>query len=130
MPAHRLFFHLTWSTHDRRPMIDAATRDFLDEFLRRTTIREGASVIELAFLRTHVHLLIRTPARFDFGRLSQMLKGGSSHAANRLPGNTLGLRWNREYSVTTVSPRVLPQVIEYLRTQDERHPREGIQSES
>jgi hypothetical protein len=55
-----------------------------------------------------------------------MLKGGSSYVANRLPGNVLGLRWNRRYSVTTVSPRSLPHAAEYLRTQEARHPQEVI----
>jgi len=41
MAAHRLFFHLTWSTIDRRPMIDAPTRAFLDEFVRKTVARDG-----------------------------------------------------------------------------------------
>ena len=126
MPAHRLLFHLTWSTSDRRPMIDAPTRDFLEEFFKRTTIREGGEVIELAILRTHVHVIVRTQPRFDLGRLLQMLKGGSSHAVNRIPGNVLGLRWTRRYSVTTVSPRALPRVIDYLRNQAARHPGEEI----
>lgn len=107
-------------------MIDAPTRDFLDQFIKRTTIREGAELIEIAILRTHVHVIVRTPPRFDLGRLMQLLKGGSSHAVNRLPGNVLGLRWTRRYSVTTVSPRALPRVTEYLKGQDARHPGEGI----
>ncbi|MGH8569795.1 MAG: transposase [Gammaproteobacteria bacterium] len=107
-------------------MIDAPTRAFLDAFFRRTAIREGAEVVELSLLRTHVHVIVRTPVRFDLSRLVQMLKGGSSHAASRLPGNVLGLRWNRRYSVTTVSPRSLRQAAEYLRTQEARHPQEVI----
>ena len=83
-------------------------------------------MVELAFLQTHVHVIVRTQPRFDLGRLSQLLKGGSSHAVNRLPGNALGLRWTRRYSVTTVSPRALPGMIEYLRDQDTKHPGEGI----
>ncbi|MGH7615558.1 MAG: IS200/IS605 family transposase [Gemmatimonadales bacterium] len=126
MAAHRLYFHLTWSTLGRRPMIDASTRTFLDAFIRRTAVREGAEVVELSLLRTHVHVIVRTPLRFDLSRLAQMLKGGSSYAASRLPGNVLGLRWNRRYSVTTVSPRSLPQAAEYLRTQETRHPQEVI----
>jgi len=107
-------------------MIDAPTRDFLVQFFRRTTIREAAEVIEVAILKTHVHLLVRTSPRFDLGRLLQLLKGGSSHAVNRLPGNVLGLRWTRRYSVTTVSPRAINRVIAYLKEQATRHPGEGI----
>ena len=96
MAAHQLFFHLTWSTFDRRPMIDPPTRVFLDEFLRRSAIKERVEVIELAILATHIHLLIRTTPRIDLPRLVQMMKGGSSYAASRAPGNRLGLRWTRE----------------------------------
>ena len=129
MAAHQLFFHLTWSTLDRRPMIDPPTRAFLDEFLRRSATKEGVEVIELAILATHVHVVIRTTPRIDLSRLVQMMKGGSSYAGSRVPGNKLGLRWNREYSVTTVSPRLLPEAVRYLHKQDLRHPLEKVPSQ-
>jgi REP element-mobilizing transposase RayT len=105
MPAHRIFFHLTWSTLARRPMINAPTRAFLDEYFRKIALQERATIVCLGFLQTHAHLLIRTGPRFDLPRLVQLLKGGSSYAASRQPGNVLGLRWSREYSVTSVSPK-------------------------
>jgi len=126
LAAHQLFFHLTWSTFERRPMIDAPTRGFLDGFLRRTAIRERVEVIELAILATHIHIVIRTTPRIDLSRLVQMMKGGSSYAGSRVPGNKLGLRWNREYSATSVSPRILPEAVLYLRKQNDRHPMERI----
>ena len=124
MSAHQLFFHLTWSTIDRLPMIDSPTRDFLDQFFRRTAVREHVEVVELAILASHVHVVIRTKPRIDLSRLVQMMKGGSSYAASRVPGNKLGLRWTREYSATTVSPRILPEAVRYLQAQNTRHPRE------
>ena len=86
-------------------MIDPPTRDFLDAYFRRTAAREHADVVALAILRTHVHMLLRTVPRIDLPRLVQFLKGGSSYAASRLPGNVLGLRWAPEYSATSVGPR-------------------------
>src|SRR5918996_980089 len=88
--AHQIYFHITWSTLGRRPMIDQAARDFLVDFFRRTIIRERVELIHLAILKTHVHLLIRTAPRFDLPQLLQLLKGGSSYAASRAPGNILG----------------------------------------
>ena len=126
MSSYRLYFHLVWTTHDRLPMIDGATQTWLDGYIRRTAIAERVEVIVLAILRTHVHLLIRTGPRFDFARLAQLIKGGSSHAVNRLPENKLGLRWAREYSATTVSPRSLQQAIRYIEEQEGHHPGEAI----
>lgn len=127
MAAHQLYFHFTWSTLNRLPMIDRPTHDFLEPFLRRMALQEGAQIVEIAILQTHVHILVRTPPRFDLARLAQTMKGGSSYAANRLPGNVVGLRWTRRYSVTTVSPRAVPRVIEYLKRQANRHPGEAVE---
>jgi len=126
MAAHQIYLHLTWSTYRRLPMIDPATRDFLDQFFRKIAIREQVTIVALAFLRTHIHLLLRSGPRFDLSRLVQLLKGGSSYAASRQPGNVLGLRWNREYSVTSVSPKLLRVAVEYIEGQDRRHPSEAI----
>jgi len=108
------------------PMIDGPTRNFLDGFFRRIAIQERTSIIALAFLRSHVHLLVQSGPRVDLSRLVQLLKGGSSHAASRQPDNRLGLRWNREYSVTSVSPKLLKTGIEYLERQNQKHPTESI----
>src|SRR5205814_4220745 len=102
------------------------TRDFLDAHFRRIPIHEHVTIIALAFLRTHVHVLVRSGPRVDLSRLVQLWKGGSSYAASRQPGNKLGLRWNREYSVTTVSPKLLQGAIDYIERQNERHPAEMI----
>jgi REP element-mobilizing transposase RayT len=126
MAAHQLYFHIAWMTLERRPMIDGATRDFLSDFLRRTAIRERTEVVAIAILQTHVHVLVRSGPRVDLSRLVRLMKGGSSHAANRLAENKLGLRWAREYSATTVSPKSLPKAVHYLETQEQHHPGEGV----
>jgi len=126
MAAHQIYFHLTWSTHRRMPMIDGPTRHFLDGFFRRTAIGERVTIVALAFLRSHVHLLVRSGPRVDVSRLVQLLKGGSSYAASRQPDNRMGLRWNRECSVTSVSPRLLQNAIDYIERQNKKHPDEKI----
>ena len=81
MPAQRIYFHLTWSTLGRRPMIDAPTRAYLDEYVRKIAVQERATVVAVGFLKTHVHLVVRTAPRYDIPGLVQLLKGGSSYAA-------------------------------------------------
>jgi len=124
--AHQLFMHLAWTTHDRLPMINDATRTFLEEFFKKTASRQDVQIVDLSILKTHVHMVVRTPPRIDLPRLVQFFKGGSSYAASRHPGNALGLRWAPEYSATTVGPRQLETVRRYLRDQPDHHPGEGI----
>src|SRR2546429_9909491 len=114
MPAHRIYFHLTWSTLARRPMIDARTQVFLEQYFRKIALQERATIMCLGFLQTHAHLLIRTGPRFDLPRLVQLLKGGGRDAARRQPGHALGLRWKWEYSVTTVRPELVAPAVAYV----------------
>ena len=107
-------------------MIDVPTRAFLDGFFRRIAIQERVTIVSLGFLSTHVHMLVRMAPRYDLPRLVQLFKGGSSYAASRQPGNVLGLRWNREYSATSVSPKLLHQAVAYIEGHSRRHPGEAI----
>jgi len=108
-------------------MINAATSTFLEEFFKKTASRQDVEIVDLAILKTHVHMIVRTPPRIDLPRLVQFLKGGSSYAASRQPGNVLGLRWAPEYSATTVGPRQLDVVKRYLQEQSIHHPGEEIE---
>ena len=128
MSTYQLYVHLAWTTLDRRPMINGPTRDFLDAFFQKSAAREGAEITDLAIMQTHVHMIVRLPPKMDLPKLVQVFKGGSSYAASRLPGNILGLRWAPEYSATSVGPRQLPDVREYLRNQERHHPGEGIKA--
>ena len=107
-------------------MIDAATQSFLGAFFKKTAASQEVEIVELAILRTHVHMIVRTPARIDLPKLVQFFKGGSSYRASRQPGNILGLRWAPEYSATSISPRQLENVRAYLQKQPEHHPGEAI----
>src|SRR5436190_1641648 len=78
MSAHQLYVHLAWTTRDRRPMIDCPTRQFLEQYFRRTAARERADVVTLAIHRTDVHMLLRTVARTDLPRLVQYFKDGNT----------------------------------------------------
>ena len=92
MSTHQIYFHLAWTTRDRLPMINVAARAFLDAFFRKTAIRQESEVVGLAILQTHVHMLVRTPARIDLPRLVQFFKGGSE------PGRTPSGRGSRRAS--------------------------------
>src|SRR2546422_11488008 len=107
-------------------MISSTKSAFHDAYFRNNPLQDRATIVCPDFLQTHAHLLTRTGPRFDLPRLVQLLKGGSSYAASRQPGNVLGLRWSREYSVTSVSPKLLRQAVAYIESQDGRHPSEAI----
>ncbi len=124
---HRIYFHLVWRTSGNAPLITLERAEFLVRFLRGAARHHGSYVLELGMVSTHVHALVRTRPTTVLWMLVQSLKGGSAAVANReLPPGPGPLRWKKAYSVTSVSPRALQAVRQYLRSQPNRHPTERI----
>ncbi len=120
----RIYCHVVWKTRDRQPLIDAGVARFLCGFLRAVAAQEGARILQIGMVRTHVHVLVRVHPTTVLSRLLQRLKGGSAAIAGKErhapPDNRL--RWAKGYSIYSVSPRSLDAVRHYLRTQPEHHP--------
>jgi len=120
---HRLYGHVVWTTRHREPLIDAGLARFLCGFLRGVAHQERARILEIGMVRTHLHLLLRVHPTTNLSRLLQRLKGGSAAVAGKERHSTEGhrLRWAKGYSISSVSPRSLTAVREYLRSQPTRH---------
>ena len=126
---HRLYYHIVWTTRDRRPLIDRDAAVFLWHFLDLTARAERGAVLEIGMVRTHVHVLVALHPCAVIPRLMQRMKGASAVVINREyhPGAAPDrFGWAAGYNIETVSPRSLPQARDYVRRQPEHHPSEAI----
>jgi putative transposase len=125
---HQLYYHIVWTTRDRRRTITREVASFLDRLLRSIARQERAYVLELGMVSTHVHLLVRAHPMTTIPRLLQRLKGASSALAGKelgLPPDSQ-LRWAQGYTIQSVSLNMLEGVRSYVRNQGARHPGERI----
>lgn len=124
---HRIFLHVVWTTRDREKLLNASLAEFLERFLGAVALQEQARILAFGAVQTHVHCVVRIKPTTDIPRLLQRWKGGSGVVAARgqvaAPGY---LRWERGYSVDSVSSRGLGHAIAYVLHQAERHPDEAI----
>lgn len=118
---HKLFVHLTWTTRDRAPLIDATLARFLTQFLRRVGTQERARVLEIGMVADHVHLLVRLHPTTTIPRLLQRMKGGSAVLGTTPTKGHPGLRWAKGYAIHSVNPKQLGAVRDYLRDQPRHH---------
>jgi putative transposase len=126
--AHRLYYHLVWTTRDRAPLIDAGIAGFLSNYLRGIAVRERAQILEVGIVATHIHLLLTARPMTALPGLIQALKGSSSHEARKRRVTTSGLelRWASGYHLSTVGERQLEVVRAYVRNQPRHHPEHAI----
>ena len=122
-----IYVHLTWTTHQRSSLINAACAGFLRRLLPNVARRHGASVVEIGIVADHVHIVLLLPPVVDIPRLVQSLKGASARIANRdriVKG--VKLRWARGYDLRSVSPWGLERLRRYVRSQAEKHPHSRV----
>ena len=127
MPA-TIYVHATWTTRERRPLLDAESADLIRRLLPRVASRHGARLLELGIVRDHVHVILLLPAVLDVPRLMQGLKGASSRIVNRDLGRVgVGkLLWANDYDLRSVSPRALDAARRYVARQGKRHPLDRV----
>jgi putative transposase len=124
---HRFAIHLVWTTRDRLPLIDCGRAQFLWENLPIVARQERALIVELGMVSTHVHLLACLHPTIQLPRMIQRMKGGTATLINRrVPSDLAELRWAKGYSLTSVCPRHLDAIANYVRHQHQRHPTEAI----
>jgi REP element-mobilizing transposase RayT len=122
-----LFVHVSWTTHERSPMITPAAAGFLRRFLPAEARRHRTGVVAMGMVSDHVHLLLRVQEAFHLPRLVQGFKGASSRLLNADPTLApMGLRWARGYDARSVAPGAVRRVAAYVRGQVMRHPERAI----
>jgi putative transposase len=124
---HNLHLHVVWTTRGRVPDINLARAAYLAEHLPIIVRQERGRVIELGIVSTHLHMLLRFHPTTVLPRLMQRMKGSTAHGINRgSAARAVDLRWAKGYSASTISPRDIDRVADYVRSQPLHHPAEAI----
>lgn len=125
---HLLLAHITWTTRDRAPLIDAERAQFLQLFLCAVATEERAQVLALGMVATHVHVLVALNLGADIPRLVQRFKGASARVAARdnVGPRQRPLRWAKGYDFRSVSLGNLTRAADYVESQSLHHPDEAI----
>ena len=116
-----LHYHLVFSTKDRLPLIRPYIRDRVHAYLGGVVRGMGGVPLEVGGVADHVHLLIGLKPTHVLADVLRTLKTDSSKWMHAEVGAS-DFGWQEGYGAFTVSKSALPDVGEYVRTQD-AHPR-------
>jgi len=82
---------------------------------------EGALVHATGTMPDHVHVAVSIPPRVAIAHVVMRIKGSTSHLFNHDAEAETWHGWQAEYGVVSLSEKALPQVVEYVRNQPQRH---------
>ena len=117
----RLYYHLTWSTKNREPMISPAIEPRLFAYIVRKAAELGGYVYAINGWVDHIHLVVAVPPKVALADFVKNIKGSSSHDLNQEAGLDYEFTGQRGYGVLSIGEKQRPIAIQYVRDQKQHH---------
>jgi putative transposase len=128
--SHRaLYYHIVFSTKERRPLLVGDTLDRACRYMAGIARKVKGELLLGNGTTDHVHLAATVPATMAVAEFVRALKANSSGWLHRTVPALRGFQWQDGYAAFTVSPSVLPQVIRYVARQPAHHRTRSFQDE-
>lgn len=116
----KLYFHIVFSTRNRRPLIKESWRARLHEYVGGTLRGLGAHSVIVGGVADHVHILVGLRPTHRLADVMREVKHESSRWVKEVFGGSFG--WQTGYSAFTVSPLACERVKAYIADQPNHHP--------
>jgi putative transposase len=121
MPYWRLFYHFTWGTRNREPLIACEWESSLHNVIAAKATELGAFVHAVGGIEDHAHLVVSVPPKIALSTFVGQVKGNSSHFVNHELNLDVHFAWQAEYGVVSFGGKVLDVVARYAKNQRKHH---------
>lgn len=125
----RIWVHTVWGTKDREPILEKENRYTLFEHIRENARTKDIYIDFINGYTDHVHTLLSLNSEQSIAKVMQLMKGESSHWANKNSLFKHKLYWADEYFAVSVSESMTNKVREYIKNQEEHHKKKTFAEE-
>lgn len=116
-----LQYHLAFVTKERRPFLGSDMMPRLASYLGGVIRGLGGTLLEANGPEDHIHLTTILPPTRAVADVMRDIKAGSSGWIRHEFRGMKEFAWQDGYAAFSVSQSVMPNVIGYVRTQQEHH---------
>jgi REP element-mobilizing transposase RayT len=121
--------HVVFSTKERRPLLDANTRQKLHAYLATVARNAGCECYRAGGVADHVHLAIRLSRTLTIADLVENLKTSSSKWLKTQSPELTAFSWQRGYGCFSGGRTDLDSLCTYIDNQEEHHRTRTFQGE-
>lgn len=114
-------YHIVWATKKRAWLLDSEVEPPLYFHIYEKSKEQDCKLWAINGHLDHVHLVISIPPKKAVANVVRNIKGASSHYVNESLNLSHIFKWQKGYSVFTVSPFQLKSVIKYVKNQKKHH---------
>jgi len=124
----KIIVHVVFSTKNREPVLSKAVRCDLFAYMIGILNSLDCVTVTINGVEDHVHALIIVSKTISVSKMMAEMKGGSSRWLNSRDVTTEHFAWQAGYGAFSVSESNIPNVIEYIVAQEERHKKQHFKT--
>ncbi|MDY7009522.1 MAG: IS200/IS605 family transposase [Planctomycetota bacterium] len=124
-----LFYHIVFSTKNRRPFLSDDVLLRACQYMGGITRKLKSQLLLANGVSDHVHLATMVHPTIAIAEFIGKVKSNSSGWIHDTFADLRDFDWQDGYAGFTVSPSVMPKVKQYIRSQPEHHKKVSFQEE-
>ena len=118
----RIWVHLVFSTKNRDPLLNTAElRNKIFLHIKQNAEAKDIWLDHINGHNNHIHCLISLGRDLSISKISQLIKGESSHWINKNNLTKTKFIWQDDYWAVGVSESHLKSIRSYIQNQEEHH---------
>ena len=117
----KTFFHLIWSTKNRKPLIDPTVKPLLYSYINGIIEKKKCKLHLINGMPDHVHLLVSLPLTMTVPELVQQTKVSSTRWLRGQFNQTKEFSWQEGLGAFTVGYSNFNDVKKYIENQEHHH---------
>ena len=125
----QLYFHIVFAVKGRNNYISENWKSELYKYISGIIANKDQKLMIVNGVPNHIHLLIGTKPNCNLSDLIRDIKANSSKWINEKKFTNFHFEWQTGFGAFTVSQSVVPNVIEYIKNQEEHHRKKTFKEE-
>ena len=123
------FFHLIWSTKERRPLISPDIQHRLYSYMGAIIQKHSGRLLEIGGMPDHVHLLMELSNLDKFTDLVRDTKAASSLWIHKTFPEAYAFNWQEGFGSFSVSYSSIERARTYIQNQEKHHQKISFEEE-
>ncbi|MEE9450671.1 MAG: IS200/IS605 family transposase, partial [Ignavibacteriaceae bacterium] len=125
----KIWIHLIFTTKNRDNLISKNLKPSLLKHIKENSIKKNIYIDFMNCVSDHIHLLISLNSNQSISKITQLIKGESSHWVNKNNLLRSKFEWQDEYIAASIGHSQVNRVRDYIKNQEEHHREKTFQEE-
>jgi len=129
MPYTRILIHAVWATKNRKPFLQNENKYLLISHIKEYCRTKNIHLLNINGYTEHLHCLISLESEQNIATIMNLIKGESSHWANKNLQFSEKFGWQDEYFAVSISQSHFYAVNNYINNQEKHHRKKTFDQE-